>query len=97
MNLKAYPQISKKISVSKSTVHVIKYANFELYRTVHILTELFGKLENWRQIYKQTSSTLYTSNDVSLRRVEEKKLLGQIIIIITRKFALRIAPLRNSC
>ena len=31
--------------------------------------------DNWRQIYKQTSSTFYTSNDVSLKHVEKKKLL----------------------
>ena len=30
------------------------------------LMELFRKPDNWRQINKQTSSTFYTSNDVSL-------------------------------
>ena len=34
----------------------------------YILTELFRKPDNWRQIYKQTSSTFYTSNDVSRRK-----------------------------
>ena len=38
----------------------------------HTLSELFGKTDNWRQIYKQTSSTFYTLNDVSLKRVEKK-------------------------
>ena len=47
----------------------------------YTLTELFGKPDNWRQIYKQTSSTFYISNDVSRR----KKLL----YVTTR--------LRNSC
>ena len=38
--------------------------------------ELYRKPGNWRQICKQTSSTLYTSNDVS-NDVEKKKLLGR--------------------
>ena len=42
----------------------------------YTLTELFRKPDNWQQIYKQTSSTFYTSNDVSKRRWEEK-LLGR--------------------
>ena len=29
----------------------------------YTLTELFRKPDNWRQIYKQKSSTYYTSND----------------------------------
>ena len=33
------------------------------------LTELFRKSDNWWQIYKQTSSTFYTSNDVSRRKI----------------------------
>ena len=37
-------------------------------------TELFRKSDNWRQIYKQKSSTFYTSN-ICLKRVEKKKLL----------------------
>ena len=32
----------------------------------YTLTELFRKNNTWRQIYKQTSSILYTSDDVSL-------------------------------
>ena len=34
----------------------------------YTLTELFRKPDNWRQIYKQTGSTFYTSNDVSSRK-----------------------------
>ena len=34
----------------------------------YTLVELFRKSENWRQIYKQTSSTFYKSNDVSRRK-----------------------------
>ena len=34
----------------------------------YTLTELFRKPDNSRQIYKQTSSTFYTSNDVSRRK-----------------------------
>ena len=34
----------------------------------YTLNELFRKTDNWRQIYKQTSSTFYTSNDVSRRK-----------------------------
>ena len=37
--------------------------------TGYTLTELFQKPENWQQIYKQTSSTFYTSNDVSRRKI----------------------------
>ena len=41
----------------------------------YILTELFKKPDNWRQIYKQTSSTFYTSNEVSKTCWEEKLLV----------------------
>ena len=34
----------------------------------YTLTELFRKSDNWRQMYKQTSSTFCTSNDVSRRK-----------------------------
>ena len=39
--------------------------------------ELFGKTDNWREIYKHTSLTFffYTLNDVSKRFWEEKKYL----------------------
>ena len=58
---------------------MIKHANLSFIG--YILTELSTKPDNWRQIYKQTSSTFYISNDVSRR----KKLL----YVTTR--------LRNSC
>ena len=47
----------------------------------YTLTELFRKPDNWRQIYKQTSSTLYTSNNMSR----------------WKKYLYVIARLRNSC
>ena len=50
-----------KDGVWKSIVHVIKQANFQLYR-VH-LTTLFRKPDNWQQIYEQTSLTFYASNE----------------------------------
>ena len=34
----------------------------------YALTKLFRNPDNWQQIYKQTSSTFYTSNDVSRRK-----------------------------
>ena len=42
--------------------------------TGYTQTELFRKPENRRQIYKQTSSTSYTSN-MCVKRVEKKKLM----------------------
>ena len=42
----------------------------------YTLTELFRKPDNWRQIYKQTNSTFYTSN-MCLKRLEKKKFLGR--------------------
>ena len=41
----------------------------------YTLTELFKKPDNWRQIYKQTSSTFYTSNEVPKTCWEEKLLV----------------------
>ena len=41
----------------------------------YTLTEPFRKSDNWRQIYKQRSSTFYKWNDVKC--VEKKKLLGR--------------------
>ena len=40
----------------------------------YTLTKLFIKPDNWQRIYKQTSSTFYTSNDVSLKGVEKNLL-----------------------
>ena len=34
----------------------------------YTLTNLFRNPDNWQQIYKETSSTFYTSNDVSRRK-----------------------------
>ena len=34
----------------------------------YTLTELFRKPDNWQQIYKQTSSTFYTSSNASRRK-----------------------------
>ena len=34
------------------------------------------EFDNWRQIYKQMSSTFYTSKDVS-KNVEKKKIWGR--------------------
>ena len=45
--------------------------------TGYTLTELFRKSDNWRQIYKQTSSTFYAS-DMCLKRVEKKKILERL-------------------
>ena len=44
--------------------------------TGYTLTELFRKLGNWRQIYKQKSSSFCTSN-IFLKCVQKKKLLGR--------------------
>ena len=52
----------------------------------YTLKELFRKPGNWRQIFKQTNSIFYTSNDVSLKCVEKEKLLG-----CHNKIALKIA------
>ena len=46
----------------------------------HNLLELIRKTSNWQQIYKQTSYTFYTTNDVS------KTCWGEKIYIITRTF-----------
>ena len=51
---------------------------------IFTLTEFFKKPDNW-QIYKQMSSAFYTSNDVSWKYIEKKKLLG------------RHKSLRNGC
>ena len=43
----------------------------------YTLTGLLRKLDNWQQVYKQTILTFYTSNDVSIKRIKKKKLLGR--------------------
>ena len=55
--LKAYRQIFKN-SVSKSIVHVIIMPLLSFIG--HTSAEIFGKIDKWRQIYNQTSSTVYT-------------------------------------
>ena len=48
----------------------------------YTLTELFRKSDNWRQIYKQTSSTFYSSNDVSRRKkilIRHNKVAKQLL------------------
>ena len=47
-----------KISFSIVIVHVITQANIQFY-TWHTLMELFGKTDDWQQIYKQTNSVFY--------------------------------------
>ena len=66
--LKAHWQISEKRCFEKycSCDKALGYT----------LTELLKKPDNWRQIYKQTCSTFYTSN-TCLKRVEKKNLLGR--------------------
>ena len=53
----------------------------------YTLMELFRKPGDWRQICKHTSSAFYTSNDVSLKRVERKHLLGRSNKDISLKIA----------
>ena len=63
--LKAHRQISEN-RAPKSIVHVMKHVNFQLYRT-HPDEVIWKKTDNWQQIYKQTSLSFYTSNDVCKR------------------------------
>ena len=46
-----------------STSIVLKTKHVKFSFIWYTLTELFRKPDNWRQIYKQKSSTYYTSND----------------------------------
>ena len=46
----------------------------------YTLTELFGRPDNWRQIYKQKTLT-YIYQTICLKRAEKKKLLGRLHII----------------
>lgn len=45
---------------------MMNHANFQLNRAY---SELFGKIYNWLQMYKQTSSTFYTSNIMFLQNI----------------------------
>ena len=51
-----------------------KHVHFQLYRAHR--DALLRKPDNWREIYLQTSTTFYTLNDVYLKLVDKKKLLG---------------------
>ena len=53
-------------------VFFMSYSTPILSLKEYTLTELFRKPDNWRQIYKQTSSTFYSSNDVALKRFKKK-------------------------
>ena len=55
-SLKAHQQISKKKTVFRKLLFV--WYNMPIFNfTGYTLTELFRKPDNWRQIYKQMSST----------------------------------------
>ena len=41
----------------------------------YIQPELFEKNKNWRQLYRETSSNFYTSNNVSLKLGVKKNFL----------------------
>ena len=59
-----------KNGVSKSIAHVIMWSSMPIFSFIgYALTQLFRKPDNWRQIYKQTSLTFYTSNDVSKKNI----------------------------
>ena len=45
---------------------MMNHANFQLNRAY---SELFGKIYNWLQMYKQTSSTFCTSNIMFLQNI----------------------------
>lgn len=54
----------------------------------YTLPELFGKIDNLRQLYKQTSST-YRSNEMSITLGIKKKkftLTNSVLIMIFNKF-----------
>ena len=66
-SLKAHQQISKKKTVFRKLLFV--WYNMPIFNfTGYTLTELFRKPDNWRQIYKQMSST----SNVCETRWEEK-------------------------
>ena len=72
--LKAHRQISK-IRFFEKYCSCDKACQFSALQG-NTLMELFRKPDNWRQIYKQTSPTFYTSK-MCLKCVEKKKLLGR--------------------
>ena len=64
--LKAHQQTSKKTVFRKVLFLWSSMPSFSFIG--YNLAELFRKSDNWWHIYKQTSSTFYTSNDVSRRK-----------------------------
>ena len=49
----------------------------------HILTELFRKTDNWRQIHKQTNLIFDTSNEVCLKNnVLRRKIITRFFFYI---------------
>ena len=75
----------------KSIVHVIKHASFN---TGHIKRErerereLFGKTDNWQQIYNQTNSTLYSPYKARLKSntLKRKHINDEVLFINLSKF-----------
>ena len=68
-------------SVSKSTVRVIKHANFQFFRI---------KPDNWRQIYKQTSSTFHASKMCLKAGLYDEIFLSQVVKSFFRQFPFNI-------
>ena len=67
-DLNAHQQIFKKRCFEKflfisSSMPIFSFIGY------YTLTELFRKPDNSPKIYKQMSSTFYTSNDVSRRKI----------------------------
>ena len=63
----------------------------------YTLTELFRKSDNWRQIYKQASSTFYTSKVCHSKTRWQEKIFRTSKQRHFLKNLLRFTPLRNSC
>ena len=55
---------------------MIKHANFSALQSIR---KLFGKTDDWRKIYKQTSSAFSSSYGVFLNGAERNILLGHKI------------------
>ena len=52
---------------------LLMWSRMQISRFIgHTLSEVFGKTDNWRQIYKETSLAFYTSNNVSLKLPSRK-------------------------
>ena len=67
----------------------------------HILTKLFEKYDNWRQIYEQVIPTFYTASDVYLQNnVLRRKNYFSVLTTTFFLNLLRFTPLRvhtHSC